>query len=92
MLSLTELRLQLSLQLPAPFLELLQLLLCILATVRYKDRRVNGDPSDGSRLDAYSLCRADRPDEPGHRLRKTDRPLSWKVSRAQAFPTKLNHQ
>lgn len=71
MLSLTKLRLQLSLQLPAPFLELLQLLLRILATAWNKHRLINNDlsnSSDSAELNRWAGCRADWLDDPGHRL------------------------
>lgn len=67
MLSLTKLRLQLSLQLPASFLELLQLLLCILATARNKHGLINNDlsnSSDSAACPSIQLCRADRLDDP----------------------------
>lgn len=70
-LSLTKLRLQLSLQLPASFLELLQLLLRILATARNKPRLINNDlsnSSDSAACASIQLCRADRLDDPGYWL------------------------
>lgn len=71
MLSLAELRLQLSLQLAAPLLELLQLLLRVLATAgkTNADTRKQGSFKQQRlrSLPIYSApARADRLDEPPH--------------------------
>lgn len=69
MFGLSELRLQLCLQLPAPLLELLQLLLSIMAAGWYTETRtviVNYRPLCS--LSSIQRCRADRVNDLGYEL------------------------